>query len=357
MGRLGPSSNDISVADGDLDHTIAITSHDEIGSLQATFNHMVNSLRMAEETTAEYQRTLEARVAERTTELEAERASLAQRVAERTADLRMANGELAHAARHKDEFLASMSHELRTPLNTILGMSETLQESIFGAINDEQAEALRDIEASGRHLLALINDILDLSKVEAGKLDLHIEEVELVVVAQASLRLISQLARQKDLRIVSSNDSTVGMLHVDARRLKQMLVNLLSNVVKFTPEGGTVGLEIVGDAAARRVHLTVWDTGIGMAADDLPRLFQPFVQLDSRLARQYAGTGLGLALVQGMAALQGGSVAVESTLGQGSRFTITLPWAAALPMPNPTDSRDRAAPTDRGGQISLPKTV
>ncbi len=179
MGRLGPSSNDISVADGDLDHTIAITSHDEIGSLQATFNHMVNSLRMAEETTAENQRTLEARVAERTTELEAERASLAQRVAERTADLRMANGELAHAARHKDEFLASMSHELRTPLNTILGMSETLQESIFGAINDEQAEALRDIEASGRHLLALINDILDLSKVEAGKLDLHIEEVEL----------------------------------------------------------------------------------------------------------------------------------------------------------------------------------
>src|SRR6266508_2248900 len=187
MGRLGPSSNDISVADGDLDHTIAITSHDEIGSLQATFNHMVNSLRMAE-------------------------------------------GELAHAARHKDEFQASMSHELRTPLNTILGMSETLQESIFGAINDEEADALRHIEESGRHLLALINDILDLSKVEAGKLDLHIEEVELVVVAQASLRLISQLARQKDLRIVSSNDSTVGMLHVDARRLKQMLVNLLSNV-------------------------------------------------------------------------------------------------------------------------------
>jgi signal transduction histidine kinase len=140
------------------------------------------------------------------------------------------------------------------------------------------------------------------------------------------------LARQKDLRIVSSLDTTVGMLQADARRLKQMLVNLLSNAVKFTPEGGTIGLDVVGDAAAQRIHMTIWDTGIGMAADDLPRLFQPFVQLDSRLARQYNGTGLGLALVQRMAALHGGSVAVASTLGQGSRFTITLPWIAAVPV-------------------------
>jgi signal transduction histidine kinase/CheY-like chemotaxis protein len=249
--------------------------------------------------------------------------------------LETANVELAHAARHKDEFLASMSHELRTPLNPILGMSETLQEGVLGAVNNEQTDALRHIEESGRHLLALINDILDLSKVEAGKLDLHIEEVEVVVVAQASLRLINELARQKKLHIVSSIDSTVGMLQADIRRLKQMLVNLLSNAVKFTPEGGTVGLDVVGDAAAQRVHFTVWDTGIGITDNDLPRLFQPFVQLDSRLSRQYTGTGLGLALVQRLAEKHGGSVAVESMLGQGSRFTITLPWTATVALAEP----------------------
>jgi PAS domain S-box-containing protein len=272
-----------------------------------------------------------------------ERASLAQRVEERTADLSAANADLARAARLKDEFLASMSHELRTPLNTILGMAETVQEGVLGSINDEQTDALRHIEESGRHLLSLINDILDLSKVEAGKLDLNVEEVELVVVAQASLRLISELARQKKLHMVSSIDSTVSVLQADARRLKQMLVNLLSNAVKFTPEGGTIGLEVVGDAAAQLVRLTVWDTGIGIADDDLPRLFQSFVQLDSRLARHYTGTGLGLALVERMAAVHGGSVAVESVLGQGTRFTITLPWTATPPTAASVASVDRAA--------------
>jgi PAS domain S-box-containing protein len=475
------------VADGDLDHTIAITSHDEIGSLQAAFNHMINNLRIAGETTAEYQRTLEARVAERTTALaavnhqlqlelaeriraetalrereayfralieqsadpialfvddgtivycspaithilgypiqelvgrnvfdlihpedrpqvtqqltlvarqpnitlrarvqhadgswrdmegtftnllddpavgaivsnfrdvternqmaaalEEERASLARRVEERTADLTAANVALEHAAGLKDEFLASMSHELRTPLNTILGMAETVQEGVFGTNTAEQANALHHIEESGRHLLALINDILDLSKVEAGKLDLQIEDVPSEQMCQASLRLVKQSAHQKRLTVSSQIDSAVTMLQVDARRLKQMLVNLLSNAIKFTPEGGAIGLDVVGDAEAQRIHLTIWDTGIGMAADDLPRLFQPFVQLDSRLARQYNGTGLGLALVQRMAALHGGSVAVESTLGQGSRFTITLPWTATPPTADSVATVDRA---------------
>ena len=283
--------------------------------------------------------------------LEGERALLAQRVEESTADLSAANAELARAARLKDEFLASMSHELRTPLNTILGMAETMQEGVLGAINDEQTDALRHIEDSGRHLLALINDILDLSKVEAGKLDLNVEAVEVVVVAQASLRLISELARQKKLHIVSSIDSTVSVLQADARRLKQMLVNLLSNAVKFTPEGGTIGLEVVGDAAAQLVRLTVWDTGIGIAANDLPRLFQPFVQLDSRLARHYTGTGLGLALVDRMAAVHGGSVAVESRLGHGTRFTITLPWTAT---PSAADSVATLEPAERPAAARAP---
>ncbi|HEX9439579.1 MAG TPA: ATP-binding protein, partial [Roseiflexaceae bacterium] len=308
LGRLGAEVNGIG-ASRDLAARVSQAGRDELAQLAAEINGMLGALEHAQ--------------------VERQRVETELYHAKEAAE--SANAELARAARHKDEFLASMSHELRTPLNTILGMAETLQEGSFGAITDEQTEALRDIEASGRHLLALINDILDLSKVEAGKFELHIEEVELVVIAQASLRLISQVARQKDLRIVSSLDSSVGMLQADARRLKQMLVNLLANAVKFTPEGGTIGLDVVGDAAAQRVHVTVWDTGIGMAADDLPRLFHPFVQLDSRLARQYNGTGLGLALVQRMAVLHGGSVAVESTLGHGSRFTITLPWTAAIP--------------------------
>ena len=258
--------------------------------------------------------------------------------------LEIVNAALADAARHKDEFLASMSHELRTPLNTILGMAETLQEGIFGAITAEQTDAARHIEESGRHLLALINDILDLSKVQAGKLNLDIENVEMALIAQASLRLINQMAHQKNLRIVSSLDSTVGMIQADGRRLKQMLVNLLSNAVKFTPVGGAIGLDVVGDAAAQCMRLTVWDTGIGIAADDLPSLFQPFVQLDSRLARQYMGTGLGLALIQQLAALHSGSVAVESMFGQGSRFTITLPWMAVAPVSDPVATSDLAAP-------------
>jgi signal transduction histidine kinase len=308
LSRLGAEVSHIGIS-RDLAARVSLAGRDELAHLAAEINGMLGALEKAQ---VEHQRV----------ENELYQAKEAAETA---------NVQLERAARHKDEFLASMSHELRTPLNTILGMTETLQEGIFGAITHEQTEALCDIEASGRHLLALINDILDLSKVEAGKLDLQIEEVELVVIAQASLRLISQVARQKDLRIVSSLDSTVGMLQADARRLKQMLVNLLSNAVKFTSAGGTIGLDVVGDADAQRAHLTVWDTGIGIAADDLPRLFQRFVQLDSRLARQYNGTGLGLALVQRIAALHGGSVAVESTLGQGSRFTITLPWVAAVP--------------------------
>ncbi len=257
--------------------------------------------------------------------LEQERALLAQRVAERTADLSAANAALARAVRLKDEFLASMSHELRTPLNAILGLSEALQEQVYGPLNPDQLKTLHTIAESGRHLLNLINDILDLSKIEAGKLELQIDTVFVESVCQASLRLIREAANKKRLKVHSTLDSTVATLQADERRLTQILVNLLSNAVKFTPDGGSIGLEAAGDDEHAGVRFTVWDTGIGIAEEDMSRLFQPFVQLDSSLARQHSGTGLGLSLVYRMVDMHGGSIRVESQAGAGSRFSVLLP--------------------------------
>jgi signal transduction histidine kinase/DNA-binding response OmpR family regulator len=267
-----------------------------------------------------------------------ERTLLARRVEERTADLSAANAELARAARLKDEFLASMSHELRTPLNAVLGLAEALQEEVYGPVTSPQRRSLQQIEASGRHLLDLINDILDLAKIEAGQVDLTFGAVAVASVCQSSLEVMSPLAAKKRIAVSSSIDSAVQTIRGDERRLKQILVNLLSNAVKFTPNGGQLGLEVIGDSVHQLIQLTVWDTGVGIAEDDLPRLFKPFVQLDSRLARLYEGAGLGLALVARMVELHGGSISVSSTLGQGSRFTVVLPWHAA--------ASDQVAPFD-----------
>lgn len=270
-------------------------------------------------------------------DLESERTLLTQRVEERTADLTATNLELARAVRLKDEFLASMSHELRTPLNTILGMSEALQEGVYGELNSKQINSLRHVEESGRHLLALINDILDLSKVEAGKLEIELEPVAVESVCQASLNFVKRDAHKKRLQISFVQDEKVSVVRADERRLKQILVNLLSNAVKFTPDGGKIGLEVYGDAAAQTVTFAVWDTGIGIALDDRERLFKPFVQLDSRLSRQYTGTGLGLSLVYRMVQLHQGGIVVESELGRGSRFSVILPWLSGQISPAQPD--------------------
>jgi PAS domain S-box-containing protein len=254
-----------------------------------------------------------------------ERNLLASRVAERTANLSQANAELARANRLKDEFLSNMSHELRTPLNAILNLSESLQEGVYGDINNQQNETLRIIGESGQHLLELINDILDLSKIEAGKLQLLLTTTNIETVCQATIRMTREPAIKKNLRMALEIGPDMPDLIVDERRLKQILVNLLSNAVKFTPDGGKIGLEVVHDAAAEAVRFTVWDTGIGIAPDQLPSLFKPFVQLDSALSRQYSGSGLGLALVQRLVELHGGSFGVESEPGRGSRFFFTLP--------------------------------
>jgi CheY-like chemotaxis protein len=228
-----------------------------------------------------------------------------------------------------------MSHELRTPLTGILGLSEVLLLKIYGELNDKQNNTLKTIEESGRHLLDLINDILDLSKIEAGKLELQFAPCSLGDVCQASLQLVKGMAQQKRQHVHYTPLTEPIIVRADARRLKQMLVNLLSNAIKFSPENGELGLEIEANEPERKLRLTVWDKGIGIKSENLEKLFKPFVQLDSGLAREYSGTGLGLSLVQHLTELHSGGMEVKSKIGEGSRFTIVLPWSPQNTTPIP----------------------
>lgn len=260
-----------------------------------------------------------------------ERAMLAQRVEERTAELRTANVELARAVRAKDEFLATMSHELRTPLTAILALSEMLGEGIYGPVGSRQQKAVQGIEESGRHLLAIINDILDIARIEAGKLVLDVAPVAVEEVCMASLRLVTNPVQAKKLQVSTSFDPQAQFVLADERYLKQILVNLLNNAAKFTPDGGVIGLDVRALPNESVICFTVWDTGIGIAQESMSLLFKPFVQLDTRLSRQYEGAGLGLALVYRLAELHGGSVSVTSEVGKGSRFMVCLRASDARP--------------------------
>lgn len=251
---------------------------------------------------------------------------LGQRVSERTAALSYANAELARAARLKDEFLANMSHELRTPLNAILTMSEFLHDGLYGEINEEQLKAVKHIEEGGSHLLSLINNILDLSKIEAGKINLQVETVIVEDVCHICIQKVKQMAIKKNVAILFASDDLMKMIRADERALKQILVNLVNNAVKFTPAKGKVTLSLQGDAINRVAHFHVIDTGIGIPEDEMELLFKPFVQLDGGSSRHHEGTGLGLTLVYKLTERHGGSVHVESEVGKGSKFTVSLPW-------------------------------
>jgi len=255
--------------------------------------------------------------------------------------LAITNAELARATRLKDEFLANMSHELRTPLNSILGFSESLQEGIFGEISERQRKPLRTIEKSGEHLLSLINDILDLSKIEAGKFSIDKNSISLVSLCESSLNFIRQQAFKKQIKVHFIPPIQITDFFADERRLRQILINLLNNAVKFTPNGGEVSLEVSLDHFSDQpmLNFMVKDTGIGIAKEDLPKLFQSFVQIDSRLARRYEGTGLGLTLVERLAKLHGGRVSVASKIGEGSCFSVHLPYYPVSAInPAPTTS-------------------
>ncbi|MCX7149869.1 MAG: response regulator [Rhodocyclales bacterium] len=272
---------------------------------------------------------LEQEVARRTKEVMASR------------DLAAKNLQLEDASRMKSEFLANMSHELRTPLNAIIGFSEMLRDGLLGDLSPQQKESVNDIFTSGNHLLSLINDILDLSKVEAGKMTLELDPLQPAALVAAGLQVVREQAITQRVHLIADVAEGLGEVMLDGRKVKQILYNLLSNAVKFTPEGGEVRV------AARRVErqalpdegfehyleLAVSDSGIGISSEDQARLFRPFTQIDSTLARRYEGTGLGLAMVKQLTELHGGAVTLLSTPKEGSTFTVWLPWREAPDQP------------------------
>ncbi len=240
----------------------------------------------------------------------------------RLAEIQKRKIEAANKA--KSEFLANMSHELRTPLNAIIGFSEVLRDKLCGDLNEDQTEFVTDIHSSGQHLLQMINDILDLSKVESGKLELKYEEFELGKAVEAVLITLKGLANKKSLVIETAIHNPLDRLVADPTKFKQILYNLLSNAIKFTPENGTIRT-ITQRKEKDSIEVKVTDTGIGIAPADYPKIFVGFSQVDSSYSRKYEGTGLGLALTKKLVEMHGGKIGFESTVGTGSVFYFTLP--------------------------------
>src|SRR5712692_8936570 len=272
------------IAQGDFSQRVEVPNRDELGALAANLN------RMNEELGRLYQ-------------------------------------QLDTANRHKSEFLTSMSHELRTPLNAIIGFSEVLLEKMFGELNEKQEEYLQDILSSGHHLLSLINDILDLSKVEAGKMELEPGVFNLRELLEGSLVMVKERALAHGIALSLDIADDIDTFSGDERKVKQILFNLLSNAVKFTPDKGKVGITAKKTASA--VQIAVWDTGVGIAAEDQQRIFEEFQQVGKGLTEKPEGTGLGLALTKKFVELHGGTIWVDSAPGRGSTFAFTLPIAGA----------------------------
>lgn len=233
--------------------------------------------------------------------------------------------ELRRSEEHYRSFLAMMSHELRTPLTGILGMAEAMQAHVYGPLNDRQVRSLHVIEESGRHLAGIISDMLDLSRIQSGTLELHFGTCTVHAICSASITAVTEFAEQKQQTIVLDIQQPETAISVDVHRFEQVLINLLRNAIKFTPEGGELGLSVTSSPNGEWLAFRVWDKGIGIEAADLEQLFQPFTQADERLSRTYGGAGLGLALVRRLVELHGATIEVESTLGQGSSFVVFLP--------------------------------
>jgi two-component system, NtrC family, sensor kinase len=296
------------IGSGALDQRIESPSHDELGALAEEFNRMAARLQ-------ESYSHLEQKVQERTREL-----------ATALGELDDKSRELQAVSRHKSEFLANMSHELRTPLNAIIGFSQVLREQLFGEVNAKQREYLEDILSSGNHLLALINDILDLSKVEAGQIELQVAPFSLKEALESGVVMVREQAMSDGVQVSLAAALDVDIVTGDERRIRQVIFNLLSNAVKFTPAGGAV--DVSGAQVNGEVRVSVADTGPGIGREDHDRIFEEFQQTDAG-AEQGEGTGLGLALSKRLIELHGGRIWVDSELGKGSTFVFTLPTRPA----------------------------
>ncbi|MCH7584691.1 MAG: response regulator [Acidobacteria bacterium] len=258
-------------------------------------------------------------------------------------DLTDLTAALEQSGRVRDEFLAGMSHELRTPLNTIMGLASILERRTFGPLNDKQHQYIDEITKSSQHLLSLINDVLDLQKIDAVQEELEIDSIDLPALIEGVVTMLREAATAKGIKVHQSGVPESLVVSGDERRLKQVLVNLLSNAVKFTPEDGVVGVEV--EHTDGHVHVTVWDRGVGIPERHLQLLFRPFTQIDATLTREQEGSGLGLALSQRLMALHGGTITVESTEGKGSRFVMHWPT-------NPPGTRSAAI--EQVSQTTLP---
>jgi signal transduction histidine kinase len=293
-----------SIGAGGLDQRIQVRSHDELGALADEFN------RMAERLQAFYG-GLERQVQERTKEL-----------AGALAELDVKTRELELASQHKSDFLANMSHELRTPLNAISGFSQVLRRQLFGEINEKQAEYLDDILASSRHLLSLIDDVLDLAKVEAGQIELQIAPFSLPETLERGVVIVRERATKGGVRINLAADPAIDTIVGDERRIRQVVFNLLSNAVKFTPSGGSI--DVTAARVDSEVQVSIRDTGPGIAPADQRKIFEEFQQAELG-KQQHEGTGLGLALSKRLIELHHGRIWVDSEVGHGSTFTFSLP--------------------------------
>ncbi|MHB1324609.1 MAG: sensor histidine kinase [Thermoleophilia bacterium] len=296
------------VARGDFGQRVAINSRDELGELGRSVNRMTESLEVQSQ-----------EILGKVDELE----QVNQNLQSREQELRQTNKQLETANRLKSQFLATMSHELRTPLNSIIGFSELLEDETYGNLNPKQMQYVGNIVVSSRHLLQLINDILDLAKVESGTIEVRPVPMSLPDAMTVVQSIVEPLAAKKSIRLSIKPDPGIEFVTADPARVKQILYNLLSNAIKFTPAGGEVAIESVHRDGVMEISVT--DTGIGIGEKDQQRIFSEFLQVEGSYARKYEGTGLGLALTKKLVELHGGRIWVESSPNMGSRFTFTIP--------------------------------